>query len=811
MKSIFYRTLKKLSLTSLFLVCIHLYSCPLQAQTRVKTVLSGTVVDEQGNPIVDAFIYIKRSPYATFSNKKGEYQITLKPGKYDLFCTKAGFVRQHRAVNINSGEALTKDFGLKVDPRTKIEEVYVRGKSTVQQVQETPFNVVALDARKFHNSNQEIGRVLNKASGVRIRESGGLGSDMQVMMDGFAGKHIKVFIDGIPQEGVGSSFGLNNIPVNFAERIEIYKGVVPVEFGTDAMGGVINIVTKKRMDQWYMDASYSFGSFQTHRSYLNLGITDMHGLHFELGAFQNSSDNSYYTDTPVKDFKTGAIDRDVVEHVKRFNDAYHNEAIMAKIGYVNKPWADRLLVGFTFSNMHKNIQTGVRQEIVFGAKYRKGHAILPSLEYMKKDLLIPNLNVRLTANYNRNISENVDTSSYEYNWRHEQRPLTMPGEQVFLHLRSENENYNATFNANYNIGKQHHFSLNHILNHFERDNKSLLGAGGGWDPITKQTKKNVSGLSYRYAPTKYLYVDVFGKYFNQYVSGPIAKTSTQDVLTKTTTNIDNFGYGAAASYFIIKNLQAKLSYEHVNRLPTIEELFGDEDLESGRIGLKPEKSHNLNANLSYQFELGRNNLYVEGGLVYRDIEDYIRRNIEQLGGGKVGGTFVNHGKVLTKGYNLSARYHFAKHVIFGAGFTQMDVRDNVETMGVGTLQKNLTYKSRIPNLPYRFANMDLSIQQPNLLEKGSLLTLTYDNLYMHGFPLYSEALGSESRFVVPSQFSHNLMLAYSFRRGKYNLSFECQNFTNEKLYDNFSLQKAGRAFYAKLRIALHKHNNWEKN
>src|SRR5690606_14211456 len=105
--------------------------------------------------------------------------------------------------------------------------------------------------------------------------------------------------------------------------------------------------------------------------------------------------------------------------------------------------------------------------------------------------------------------------------------------------------------------------------------------------------------------------------------------------------------------------------------------FGDEDLESGRIGLKPEKSHNLNANLSYQFELGRNNLYVEGGLVYRDIEDYIRRNIEQLGGGKVGGTFVNHGKVLTKGYNLSARYHFAKRVIFGAGFTQMDVRDNV--------------------------------------------------------------------------------------------------------------------------------------
>lgn len=80
---------------------------------------------------------------------------------------------------------------------------------------------------------------------MKIRESGGVGSDMQLMMDGFTGKHIKIFIDGVPQEGVGSSFGLNNIPVNYAERIEVYKGVVPVGFGTDAIGGVINIITRR--------------------------------------------------------------------------------------------------------------------------------------------------------------------------------------------------------------------------------------------------------------------------------------------------------------------------------------------------------------------------------------------------------------------------------------------------------------------------------------------------------------------------------------------------------------------------------------
>lgn len=52
------------------------------------------------------------------------------------------------------------------------------------------------------------------------------------------------------------------------------------------------------------------------------------------------------------------------------------------------------------------------------------------------------------------------------------------------------------------------------------------------------------------------------------------------------------------------------------------------------------------------------------------------------------------------------------------------------------------------------------------------------------------------------QFSHNLTLTYSMCRGRYNVSLECRNFTNEKLYDNFSLQKAGRAFYGKVRIYL---------
>lgn len=342
---------------------------------------------------------------------------------------------------------------------------------------------------------------------------------MQLMMDGFTGKHIKIFIDGVPQEGVGSSFGLNNIPVNYAERIEVYKGVVPVGFGTDAIGGVINIITKKNRNKWFLDASYSYGSFNTHKSYVNFGQTFRSGLTYEINVFQNYSDNNYYVDTPVKDFTTGAINKKKIEHVKRFHDTYHNEAVIGKIGFVDKKWADRLMFGFTYSHMYKDIQTGVRQEVVFGGKYRKGYSIMPSLDYRKRDFFVRGLDVVLTANYNKNMTNNVDTSSYEYNWRGEMRPLRMPGEQSYQNTRSDNNNWNGTLTANYRIGKAHTFTFNHVINAFRRSNQSLLNEDSEANAIPKETRKNISGLSYRLMPTEHWNLSVFGKYYNQFIAG----------------------------------------------------------------------------------------------------------------------------------------------------------------------------------------------------------------------------------------------------------------------------------------------------
>lgn len=324
--------------------------------------VSGKVISKEKQEVVDfATVYLKGTTYGCTTNEEGIYHLHAPAGKYTLVVSAIGYKTIEKPVTLVHGERIKMN--VMIDPSvTELGEVVVVSNG-VSRVKRSAFNAIAVDTKEFQNSTKNLSDALAKAPGMKLRESGGVGSDMQLMLDGFSGKHVKIFIDGVPQEGVGSSFGLNNIPVNFADRIEVYKGVVPVGFGTDAIGGVINIVTNKKKRNWFLDGSYSYGSFNTHKSYVNFGQTFKNGFTYEINAFQNYSDNDYQVDAPVEDFETGRIDKDKKIRVRRFNDTYHNEAVIGKMGIVDKKWADRLMLGFTYSHMYKEIQTGVRQEI----------------------------------------------------------------------------------------------------------------------------------------------------------------------------------------------------------------------------------------------------------------------------------------------------------------------------------------------------------------------------------------------------------------------------------------------------------------
>ncbi len=778
----------------------------ISASAQEMTGISGKIISAEDRSAIDfADIYLKETTYGCITDENGTFLLEAPKGTYTLAVAAIGYGTYEMAITLSGRDTTLRTIALK-PARNQLDEVVVISERK-SHVRQSAFNAVDLSVKEMHNSSKSLGEALSQLPGLKLRESGGVGSDAQLTLDGFSGKHVKVFIDGVPQEGAGTALDINNLPVNFAERIEVYKGVVPVGFGSDALGGVINIVTKKRRHGWSLDASYSYGSFNTHKSYINFSHTLRNGLAYEINAFQNYSDNDYWIDNYITEFGDDGIsentDRSKIYHVRRFNDRFHNEAVIGKFGVTGKSWADRLMLGFNYSHFYKEIQTGVYQYIVFGQKHRKGHSLVPSLEYSKRNLLTEGLDVMLNANYNHNTTMNIDTSSFKYNWLGDRKYTGSRGEQSYQDNRSLNTNFNATFTAEYRLKKAHTFTLNHVSSTFRRTTRSKVDGSQQLSDfsIPKVTRKNITGLSYRLMPSKKWSVTAFGKYYNQYNRGPVSQSSDgvgNYVEMSRTTNA--FGYGAAGTWFIIKGLQVKLSYEKAYRLPTTDELFGDEDLEAGKTDLKPENSNNVNLNLGYSRHFGEHYVNAEGTLIFRDTKDYIQRGLSTVSGMSYG-FYENHGRVRTQGYNISARYGWSRWLSIGGTFSNINVRDHERYVAGNTLQESETYGQRMPNQPYMFASFDATFTWHNLFADGNTLTVAYDGYYQHAFPLYWEHFGDPaSKSVVPDQLSHNLSISYSLQNGRYNISLECRNLTNEKLYDNFSLQKAGRAFYAKVRV-----------
>ena len=119
----------------------------------------------------------------------------------------------------------------------RLSEVRVTGKTGVAHIRQSGYNAMTIDTKSMQNTTKTLADALRAAPGIKLRETGGVGGQTNIMLDGMDAKYVKVFIDGVPQEGIGSAYRLSNIPVGMADHIEVYKGVVPVEFGTDAMGG----------------------------------------------------------------------------------------------------------------------------------------------------------------------------------------------------------------------------------------------------------------------------------------------------------------------------------------------------------------------------------------------------------------------------------------------------------------------------------------------------------------------------------------------------------------------------------------------
>lgn len=762
-----------------------------------KVVLSGVIIADNGQPAEGVSVALKGTSYATLTNANGEYEITAEPGNYTLVVNYVGYKSKQAKINLLSNQNAPK-ITIEED-MAALDEVQITGKSKIERVKEQPFNIAAIDLKKTYNSSADLNQVLGTTTGVRIRETGGMGSDFKFSLNGFSGNQVKFFMDGIPIDSYGSSFTLNNIPVNMAERIEVYKGVVPVELGSDALGGAVNIITNQSVKR-YIDASYSFGSFNTHRVAVNTRFTGKNGLVANVNAFGNYTDNSYKI-TATTSNPDGTFNPE--QEYKHFHDGYKSGAIMAEVGVKGKKYADYLLIGMMASANKKEIQTGSTMQRVVGEAFNDSKAFVPSLKFKKDSLFTKDLSVNFIASYNIVQSRSVDTSSYRYQWDGSRTPSVVSNsggelnDEKTIYVYDDNS-FQANTNFKYDLNDRQYFAFNYSVNTLKRKEDDEVRE------ITKPgsplVNKNILGLSYNLAAfDRKLSVIAFGKkYFLNTSMNVLEYINGKNVYTPLKSSFDDIGYGAALAYFVTSELQLKTSYEHAYRLPTGDEMLGDGLNLRPAPTLKPEASDNFNAGLVYKKALEDHSFGVQGNFIYRDAKDFIR--IQTQGFQSI---YQNEYSVRVTGFDASLHYGYKNWLTVEVNATHQKTIDTNKFDPPGSNIINYNNGSQLANVPIFYANASIGLNFRKLRTSDDNLSINLFTNYIDEYYLVSTKNGTpDSRKTIPEQLTQNIAASYAFQNGKYNIGIECNNVADTKVYDYFKVQKPGRSFAVKVRYFL---------
>ncbi|MBQ3779987.1 MAG: Plug domain-containing protein, partial [Fibrobacter sp.] len=109
------------------------------------------------------------------------------------------------------------------DNVTQLDELSVESDVEAEQVKQAKKmeSVATIDAAEMQNTSKTISKAINSTSGVKVRKSGGMGSEGKINIRGFEGKNIKVLVNGNPVETQGN-LGLDDIPIDQIADIEVY-------------------------------------------------------------------------------------------------------------------------------------------------------------------------------------------------------------------------------------------------------------------------------------------------------------------------------------------------------------------------------------------------------------------------------------------------------------------------------------------------------------------------------------------------------------------------------------------------------------
>ena len=724
----------------------------------------------------------------TTTNKKGVAKLnTPAHQKLVLRVSYVGYQTITDTITANE-----KCHTLKLRPEsTELANVVVFGKTKAQVIRESPEAVSVINAKELQGRSVSLETILNKTIGLKVGQTGGLGSSSRIIVHGLEGNRIQILWDGIPMNTSDGAFSLDEIPIDIIERIEIYKSIIPARFGCDGLGGAVNIVTKEFSTD-YLDASYELGSYQTHKgSVFSRKNFPKSGILLGAGGYYTSAKNDYSFRVPERENLL----------VKRDHDRFRSYMLKGKVAFT-KLWFDEISTEFGYYNRFNEIQ-GVLKNIQH-AENKSGMFMLES-KLIKSGMLNNRLNFESHFSLSHTTNNFVDTARVNHDFEGNIYPSPNgQGETGDVPHNSNDKGLeiNERINLDYKLSTNHSLNLNTLINYARRqpsDDIASQHAGFIIGGFPSKKTSIVSGLTWEAKLFGRKLTNMFSaKYFH--LHSEIEDLTSYEMIEapkKKSNTTSQIGWIEAMKYEPFRGFHLKVSYQRAIRLPNSQELFGDGIITFPAAGLKPEKSHNFNLGflIDKNDVLGLSRLQFEVNGFYMQVSDMIKLMKQHMAAG-----YVNAEKVHIKGIETELKLDISPTVYTYGNLTYQDVRDVLDYLP-GTQAPNPTKGLRLPNIPYLFANFGAEYHSDRLF-KNWYVKAFWDGKFTEEFFYFWELTELQKR-RIPRSFVNDIGLLLTYKN-KYSIALECHNLMNKEVWDQFRQPLAGRTFHLKFRYVFSK-------
>ena len=742
--------------TIVFCICfLFTYTLTLAQQATFKGKISA-----EGKPVLGADVILRKGQEVkgTSSQASGDYQVRVPAGTYKLTISSVGFKTITQDISLTENEVLSKNFSLEKD-LLEIDQVVVTATRNIISQYKSPVVVSKVTGHIFETTQSlSLAEGLNFTPGLRTETNCQNCGFNQLRINGLEGSYSQILVNGRPVfSSLAGVYGLEMIPANMIDRVEVVRGAGSVLYGGNAIGGTVNILTKDPTRNTFsvgnslsllkdgspdntlfanasvvsddFDKGLTLFAYQRNRKPYDSNedgyseITKLHNTTFGADAFWNPTENSKVklNLNSINEFRRGGNKFDLLPHESDITEQLRHRILAGDLAF--ERFSDDLAHKFS---LYTSAQYTDRDGYYGGGL---GYAVNSKANF-------DNLSADDQEEYFKALAK----------YGHTTELVGVGGAQYAYTITPE---LNLSLGSEYKYDKvnDNYIGQNRSVDQVVRTYGNYLQVE--WNPAKKLTLLGGS---------RYDYVDIKGSYrfagvdkdSNKQISKFVPRLTAMYDITETLKLRGSFAQGYRAPQAFDEDLHTEV----LDGDPIFVEL--DKDLTS-------ETSNSYTASLNYTKREGNTqaNLILEG--FYTHINNrFINQDLTDIGNikHKLKTNATDYLKIM--GVNVEANFAFGSQWIWQTGFTYQQSRFS---------EQQTIWENEDPTDPKKISS-DRVMRSPELYGYTTLsytpiaaLKLSYNGVFTGQMyvPHVIEAQSGEQVIVKsPNFYEQNLRAAYTF-------------------------------------------------